>query len=120
MKDMKGSFVDYQIREPRKKPLILLQFFFFSCFVAVVVGFFCFYGLVFVFVFLFGCSFFGFWVFFLGGVCFWFFWGVVCCGWLVEDVLFGFICLFLFCFFVFNLFPCGSGNISSELKARKN
>lgn len=119
MKDMKGSFVDYQIREPRKKPLIFLQFFFFSCFVAVV-GFFWFWGLVFVFIFLFGCSFFGFLGFLFFGVCFWFFWGVVCCGWLVEDVLFGFICLFFFCFFVFNLFPCGSGNISSELRARKN
>lgn len=106
MKDMKGSFVDYQIREPRKKPLILLQFFFFSCFVAVVVGCFLFWGLVFVFIFCLVFLFlvFGFFVFwglflgFLGGL-------FVVAGWLkmfylVLFVYFCFVSLFLICFLV--------------------
>lgn len=54
------------------------------------------------------------------GVGFGFLGEIVCCSWLVEDDFFGFICLFLFCFFVFNLFSCGSGDISPELRARKN
>lgn len=105
MKDMKGSFVDYQIREPRKKPLIFLQFFFFSCFVAVVV-FFVFGGL---FLFSFFCLvvlFLVFWVFCFLGFVFGFFGGLfVVAGWLkmfylVLFVYFFFVSLFLICFLV--------------------
>lgn len=112
------SFVDYQIREPRKKPLLLLQVLFFPSFFG---GFLFVFGGTdfssfkgFFFFYLFVCFFFllfwpflrVFWVlgvgflfcFVLGG-CLSFCGEIVCCRWLIEDILFAFICLVLFCFF---------------------